>query len=156
MAGLLESAGDSLTPEQMDKFKKGFQAGQQLIYQKQAFTGLIGTVSNDPVEGLATTLVAIMKKIEGGLGKLDIVVAMSIALGLLGDVAEALNETGKVQVDQQSIVAAFQRAIEMWLTVNEGRYSDEEIQSASQGAQQQQNQQQVPQESLPPQQGGSV
>lgn len=132
MAGLLQQTGQSLNNEQMGLLKKGFQLGQQIIYDKNIFGSIVQDVQQQSVEqGLAQTVVSVMIKIQEQLGQLDMLVATSIGIAILGDVADAFNQIG-MQVSPDQITTSFELAVQLWLSANSGQYDPNEVQAAVQ------------------------
>ena len=132
MAGLLQQAGQSLNNEQMGLLKQGFQLGQQIIYDKNIFGTIVKDAQKESVEqGLAQTVVSVMMKIQEQLGQLDMLVATSIGIAILGDVADAFNQIG-MQVSPDQVTAAFEIAVQLWLSANSGQYNPNEVQAAVQ------------------------
>lgn len=132
MAGLLENAGQSLNNEQIGQLKQGYQMAMQMIYDKRIFDSMMQDLQQLPPEqGLAQAIVSIMMKVQEQVGQLDMLVATSLGIALLGDVTDALTQIG-MQVDQEQQTAAFEVAVQLWLAANSGKYNQEEVIAAVQ------------------------
>lgn len=132
MAGLLENAGQSLNNEQIAQLKQGYQMAMQMVYDKRIFDSMMQDLQKLPPEqGLAQAIVSIMMKVQEQVGQLDMLVATSLGIALLGDVTDALGQIG-MQVDQEQQTAAFEVAVQLWLAANSGKYNQEEVIAAVQ------------------------
>ncbi len=132
MAGLLENAGQSLNNEQIAQLKQGYQMAMQMVYDKRVFDSMMQDLQKLPPEqGLAQAIVSIMMKVQEQVGQLDMLVATSLGIALLGDVTDALTQIG-MQVDQEQQTAAFEVAVQLWLAANSGKYNQEEVIAAVQ------------------------
>lgn len=132
MAGLLENAGQSLNNEQIAQLKQGYQMAMQMVYDKRVFDSMMQDLQKLPPEqGLAQAIVSIMMKVQEQVGPLDMLVATSLGIALLGDVTDALGQIG-MQVDQEQQTAAFEVAVQLWLAANSGKYNQEEVIAAVQ------------------------
>ncbi|NIB43823.1 hypothetical protein HBA55_29745 [Pseudomaricurvus alkylphenolicus] len=139
-AGTAAEAAESLTPEQMEQYKRGFQIGQKLLYDQGRLVKFGKAAQKDPIMGLAGTIVLVLGKIEEGLGELDIPVLLLLGVTLMSDIAEAFKEVGAVELSGEQVQQALEQAIGMWLRKAGNRYSEEQI--TGQPGQQQQPQQQ--------------
>ena len=132
MAGLLENAGQSLNNEQIAQLKQGYQMAMQMVYDKRIFDSMMQDLQQLPPEqGLAQAIAGIMMKVQEQVGQLDMLVATSLGIALLGDVTDALKQIGMRISDEQQ-TAAFEVAVQLWLAANSGQYNQQEVMAAVQ------------------------
>lgn len=139
MAGLLQNAGQSLNNAQVKQLKQGYQMALQMIYDKRVFDAMMQDLKQLPPEqGLAQAIVGVMMKVQEQTGQLDMLVATSLGIALLGEVADALTQIG-IQAGEEQQTTAFEIAVQLWLTANSGQYPKEDVMAALQqmGGQQQ-------------------
>ena len=124
------SPQQNLSAEQMAQVKEGFQLGQQVLYHKQIFDGIMADAQEQPPEQvLGQSIVAVLRKVQDKVGKLDLMVAATLGIALLGDIADVLGQLG-LQLDEQQQTTAFEVATQMWLVASNGQYQPDEIESA--------------------------
>jgi hypothetical protein len=129
-AGQLASG---LGAEQIAMYKKSVQVGQNLLYNKAVFDKMMeGTQQAGPTRILAGTIVKILSKIEEQVGQLDLQVLLAVGISLLQDVAGAMQETGRVQINAETAQEALGMAVSMWLEVNGNRVPPDQLQEAAQ------------------------
>lgn len=142
MAGLLEPEAQqpqqNLNNEQVAQLKHGYQIAQQMLYHKQIFDSLMGDLQKEPpVTVIARLIVMLLEKVqEGTQQQLDMVVATSLGIALLSDIADAVSQTGKIQVDEQMITEAFGHGVELWLQRHGSKYDQDELRGAFESMQQ--------------------
>jgi hypothetical protein len=130
------SGGGSLpgdfNEKQMDQFKKGFQFGQKVIYKKDIFQNLMKDMQGSDATGkLAKIIVKILGIVQEKAGKLDLIVATALGIALIGDIIDALNETGRMaEMGPEQVEDAFAKATQHWLTLHGKEYSREEMMTA--------------------------
>lgn len=127
--GLLEMK-QTLTPEQIEMMKKGFQIAKNITYDKETFDSLMNESqqNSNPVEALAGLVVQVTMKLQEHFGKTDFPVLISLAIAIIQDLADSMNQTGKFQLGENEVTEALQLSIQMWLSANQGNYDPNEIQ----------------------------
>ncbi|WP_372835842.1 hypothetical protein [Pontibacterium sp.] len=121
-----------LSPEQIATLKKGFQIGQQILYDKQVFASMMEEIQGDPIQGLASAVVQVLQKIQEALGAMDFTITASLGIALLGDVADLVTQTGRAQYGPDEQAQALELAVQMWLGANAGQYDQNELMGAMQ------------------------
>ena len=130
--GLLE-LGNDLSPQQIEQMKKGFQIAQQVMYDQQVFAGMMQeSQQGSPAEALASMVVQVVMKIQEGLGQIDFPVLLALGIKIIDDLADAINQTGQMQVGDQDIAQAMQMAVQMYLSANHGKFNPNEVQGLAQ------------------------
>ncbi|WP_286238001.1 hypothetical protein [Neptuniibacter halophilus] len=128
--GLLSLAED-LNPGQVEMMKKGFQIAQQIMYDEQVFGSMMQEAmqGGEPAEALGNMVVQVVMKLQEHFGKVDFVVLLALGIKVIDDLADAINQTGRLQIEEQDIQQAMSLAVQMWLTANQGSYDPAEVQS---------------------------
>lgn len=128
--GGLLSFADDLSPQQIEQMKKGFQVAQQIMYDEQVFAGMMKEVQQSaPAEALASVVTQVIMKIQEGLGQIDFPVLLALGIKIIDDLADAINQTGQMQIGEEDIAQAMQMAVQMYLSANHGKFDPAEIQN---------------------------
>jgi len=119
-----------LPPEMVEQIKQAYQVGANVLYDKQVFAGVVqGVDTKDPVRVLAMVLLKIVDGIDQKLGGLDVNVLLAVMLLLLGDVVDALQQTGRGPFTSAQVEGAIALMIKEWLSAHPDRVSPEELQA---------------------------
>ena len=128
MAGIIEQAGQKMSPEEIKQVKDGYKIGRTLAYQDQVFDGLVKDAQQNPTSALATGIVNILHRVQEQVGQLKLSSAAALGMTLMDDIADALEQSGMMENSPEIQLAAFQEATHMWLRSNQ--YSDDEVKGA--------------------------
>lgn len=120
-----------LSPEKQAVLSNAFRIGKNLIYKKAVFGAIVKEVdSMQPEVALAEAIVMVLNKIQQdpSVGPLPFDVAMGAGIGLLGDLVDALQRTGRGPYSPGMISNAVRHGVEMYLQMHGSRTSPQEIQ----------------------------
>ncbi len=126
--GGMGQVAQGMTAQQVAQFKQAFQAAQNLLYDKRVFGQLMkGVESADPAAVLSGTLLKIVETVERKVGGLDLAVLMALTIATLQDIAGAVIETGRAQLDAEQVQKALAQAVRMWLETNAERVPPQQM-----------------------------
>lgn len=128
------SAGQQqmLPPEKQQLLEKAFQVGKNIIYDKEIFGAIVKEMdSGEPAQSLAEAIVMVLGTIEKdqSIGQLPFDIAMGAGIALLGDLADALMQTGRGPFDANTIQTALQYGTQLYLQLNGSRVNPQELQA---------------------------
>jgi len=126
--GLLNDMTEGLSEEEIQLFKQAVQVGSNIIYDKDVFHGIVGAGEEAHPQALATTLVAVLNKVEEKVGQLPAPAVLAAGLTLLYDVADAMTQAGE-EVTEDETLQALQHAVQMWLQQHPDRVDEKELQA---------------------------
>jgi len=132
MQGLLEAPQDN---ESMEKVKSLFQAGYKMLYEGGAFDALRQQAEENPVGAVTQFLSTTATQILQDAGETDTTTVLSAMMGLLGEVVQALEETG-IKIPPEQVETIIGSAINQTLTnipeLGQSMVSDPQVQQALQ------------------------
>lgn len=117
-----------MSPQQIEQYKKGFQVAMQMIFEKRIFASILADVQGTGANGLAMTVVKVLEKVQEAVGRMDLMVAFALGMSILGELAEALNETGRFNLSEEDMTQAFTTGVSMWLRKTEADHTDQDKQ----------------------------
>lgn len=105
----------SFSPEKQEQAKKAWQIGRNLVYRKEVFGSVFDTIQRDPVQGLAESVVMVLRKIDQEMGKMPSDVALATGVMLMTDIADAVGQTGRQKYDSKMIQDALSLGVQLYL-----------------------------------------
>lgn len=124
-----------LPPEMLEQIKAAYQVGANVLYNKEVFGQLVqGVDRQDPTRVLALVLLKVVDGVDQKLGGLDVNVLLAVAMLLLGDVVDALQQTGRGPFTADQVQQALAMMVKEWLAAHGDRVPPEQLQQFAQQA----------------------
>lgn len=116
--------------EQMAELEDVVALARKIIYSEEVFGSIVEEAEKgSPIDTLATTVVAVIGKVEGSRnGPMDPTAALGIGIALLGDIADALQQVGLPEFSEQDLTEALQGAVFLWLKTHEDSLDPAQLQ----------------------------
>lgn len=108
-------------------FKAATKLASQILYDKAVFEQLMGAWEKNPAEALSGTVVLILRKVEEQAGKLSMSGLFGLAIMMVGDVADTVQQATGEEVDPDVVTEALSGAIQQFLQQHPNRFSKEEL-----------------------------
>lgn len=109
-----------VSPEVQAQAEKVFQVGDNMLWNKQTFAAIMQELeAKGPVEAVSDAVVMILSKAKELSGGLNKEAAMLAGMMLMGNLVEAINETGRATIDADVFTEALQMAVQKYLMVSQ-------------------------------------